>query len=117
MKIIPHFPVLCYSQDIQLTGTNDDHYFVFEDALHQVTIPKKRIFFVILFYIRSYSLQVLLCFFRDTEVLKHFENSSATPCLAVARGNTPHPDALLAYPPCGVTPFHGFSMYGEGITI
>lgn len=56
--------------------------------------------------------QVLLCFFRDTEVLSHFEHSSASPPLAVARGNTPSPNALVAYPPCGVIPFHGFTMYG-----
>lgn len=55
---------------------------------------------------------MLLCFFRDTEVLSHFEHSSASPPLAVARGNTPSPNALVAYPPCGVIPFHGFTMYG-----
>ncbi|XP_050717229.1 TBC1 domain family member 19-like [Eriocheir sinensis] len=81
-------------KDIQLTASNDDQYFVFEDILFQV----------------------LLCFFRDTEVLSHFEHSSASPPLAVARGNTPSPNALVAYPPCGVIPFHGFTMYAAPLS-
>ncbi|KAK3873594.1 hypothetical protein Pcinc_021399 [Petrolisthes cinctipes] len=81
-------------KDIQLTASNDDQYFVFEDILFQV----------------------LLCFFRDTEVLSHFEHSSASPPLAVARGNTPTPDNLVAYPPCGVIPFHGFTMYAAPLS-
>ncbi len=39
-------------KDVQLTAANDDNYFVFEDVL----------------------LQVLLCFSRDTEVLKSFRS-------------------------------------------
>ncbi|XP_069956275.1 TBC1 domain family member 19 isoform X4 [Cherax quadricarinatus] len=81
-------------KDIQLTASNDDQYFVFEDILFQV----------------------LLCFFRDTEVLSHFEHSSASPPLAAARGNTPSPDTLVAYPPCGVIPFHGFTMYAAPLS-
>ncbi|KAB7498166.1 TBC1 domain family member 19 [Armadillidium nasatum] len=79
-------------KDIQLTCSNDDHYFVFEDVLHQV----------------------LLCFFRDTEILRRFENSSGSPSLAVCRGSPLHPETLVAFPPCGIIPFHGFTMY-EGI--
>ena len=59
------------------------------------------------------SLQVLLCFFRDTEVLRHFEHSSASPALAAPKGTAPSADTLVAYPPAGVIPFHGFAMYGE----
>ncbi|XP_042205753.1 TBC1 domain family member 19-like isoform X3 [Homarus americanus] len=80
--------------DLQLTASNDDQYFVFEDILFQV----------------------LLCFFRDTEVLSHFEHSSASPPLAAARGNTPSPDSLVAYPPCGVIPFHGFTMFAAPLS-
>ncbi|XP_042871283.1 TBC1 domain family member 19-like [Penaeus japonicus] len=81
-------------KDIQLTASNDDQYFVFEDILYQV----------------------LLCFFRDTEVLSHFEHSSASPPLSVARGQTPSPDTLVAYPPCGIIPFHGFTMYAAPLS-
>ncbi|XP_076056291.1 TBC1 domain family member 19 [Oratosquilla oratoria] len=76
-------------KDIQLTASNDDQYFVFEDILYQV----------------------LLCFFRDTEVLRHFEHSCATPPIASPRGTPPAPENMVAYPPNGVIPFHGFTMY------
>jgi len=39
-------------KDVQLTAANDDNYFVFEDVL----------------------LQVLLCFSRDTEVMKNLQS-------------------------------------------
>ncbi|KAF2356069.1 Rab-GTPase-TBC domain [Trinorchestia longiramus] len=81
-------------KDIQLTASNDDQYFVFEDILYQV----------------------LLCFFRDTAVLRHFEHSSASPSLAAPKGATPSADTLVAYPPAGVIPFHGFAMYAAPLT-
>lgn len=45
-------------RDVQLTATNDDQYFVFEDVLYQV----------------------MLCFSRDTEIEKmvHSDNYSST---------------------------------------
>ncbi|XP_068249236.1 TBC1 domain family member 19 [Palaemon carinicauda] len=81
-------------KDIQLTASNDDQYFVFEDILFQV----------------------LLCFFRDTEVLSHFGHSSASPPLSVARGQTPSPETMVAYPPSGVIPFHGFTMFAAPLS-
>lgn len=76
-------------KDVKLTATNDDYYFVFEDYLYQV----------------------LLVFSRDTSVLKHFANSSATPPKSFIKGKWGQDEYAVIYPPNGVIPFHGFSMY------
>ena len=76
-------------KDVKLTATNDDQYFVFEDYLHQA----------------------LLIFSRDTQVLKHFRSSSSTPAKSYIRGKLGMEDFAVVYPPNGVIPFHGFSMY------
>lgn len=76
-------------KDIKLTATNDDYYFVFEDYLYQV----------------------LLVFSRDTSVLKHFDHSSATPPKSYIKGKWGQEEFAVTYPPNGVIPFHGFSMY------
>ncbi|KAG7175734.1 TBC1 domain family member 19-like [Homarus americanus] len=70
-------------KDLQLTASNDDQYFVFEDILFQV---------------------------------KQSPSDVASPPLAAARGNTPSPDSLVAYPPCGVIPFHGFTMFAAPLS-
>ncbi|XP_035216439.1 TBC1 domain family member 19-like isoform X2 [Stegodyphus dumicola] len=72
-------------KDIHLTASNDDQYFVFEDLLYQI----------------------LLVFSRDTSVISHFERSTGNPPSAVLRGT----HTTVTYPPNGVIPFHGFSMY------
>ncbi|NXI36805.1 TBC19 protein, partial [Galbula dea] len=76
-------------KDVKLTASNDDYYFVFEDYLYQV----------------------LLCFSRDTSVLEHFTYSSATPPKSYIRGKLGVEEYAVFYPPNGVIPFHGFSMY------
>ncbi|PIK48717.1 putative TBC1 domain family member 19 [Apostichopus japonicus] len=76
-------------KDVKLTATNDDQYFVFEDFIHQV----------------------LLLFSRDTTVLKHFAQSSATPPKSYIRGMLGVSDYAVVYPPNGIIPFHGFAMY------
>ncbi|XP_068719603.1 TBC1 domain family member 19-like isoform X1 [Montipora capricornis] len=77
------------TKDIKLTAANDDNYFVFEDVL----------------------CQALLVFSRDTSVLKHFEQSSATPPKSFIRGKLGVQDYAVVYPPNGFIPFHGFSLY------
>ncbi|KAK2563145.1 TBC1 domain family member 19 [Acropora cervicornis] len=84
--------ILCYEVDdvdIKLTAANDDNYFVFEDVL----------------------CQALLVFSRDTSVLKHFDQSSATPPKSYIRGKLGVQDYAVVYPPNGFIPFHGFSLY------
>ncbi|XP_010014514.1 PREDICTED: TBC1 domain family member 19, partial [Nestor notabilis] len=54
---------------------------------------------------------VLLCFSRDTSVLEHFTYSSATPPKSYIRGKLGMEEYAVFYPPNGVIPFHGFSMY------
>ncbi|XP_034628138.1 TBC1 domain family member 19 isoform X2 [Trachemys scripta elegans] len=76
-------------EDVKLTASNDDYYFVFEDYLYQV----------------------LLCFSRDTSVLEHFSYNSATPPKSYIRGKLGMEEYAVFYPPNGVIPFHGFSMY------
>ncbi|XP_078475009.1 TBC1 domain family member 19 isoform X1 [Lampetra planeri] len=76
-------------KDVKLTASNDDYYFVFEDFLYQV----------------------LLCFSRDTKVLSHFEHNSATPPKTYSPGKMGVEEFATVYPPSGVIPFHGFTMY------
>ncbi|XP_077357618.1 TBC1 domain family member 19 isoform X2 [Festucalex cinctus] len=76
-------------KDVKLTASNDDYYFVFEDFLYQV----------------------LLCFSRDAAVLEHFKYNSATPPKSYIQGKEGDEDFAVFYPPNGVIPFHGFSMY------
>ncbi|XP_036967614.1 TBC1 domain family member 19 [Acanthopagrus latus] len=76
-------------KDVKLTASNDDYYFVFEDFLYQV----------------------LLCFSRDTAVLDHFKYNSATPPKSYIQGKVGEEECAVVYPPNGVIPFHGFSMY------
>ncbi|KAM8882450.1 TBC1 domain family member 19 [Synchiropus picturatus] len=78
-----------FYKDVKLTASNDDYYFVFEDFLYQV----------------------LLCFSRDTAVLEHFKNNSATPPRSYIQGKAGDEECAVVYPPNGVIPFHGFSMY------
>ncbi|CAH1389958.1 unnamed protein product [Nezara viridula] len=76
-------------KDVQLTASNDHQYFVFEDVLYQV----------------------MLCFSRDAEVLCIFSHSSAQPVHGVLRGKPPTIENTVIYPPNGIIPFHGFTMY------
>lgn len=76
-------------KDVKLTATNDDQYFVFEDFLYQVLLP----------------------FSRDTFVLSHFSQNSATPPKSYIRGKLGVEEFSVIYPPNGVIPFHGFAMY------
>ena len=56
--------------------------------------------------------QVLLPFSRDTYVLEHFKHSSSSPSKSFIRGKLSIPGFDVIYPPNGVIPFHGFTMYG-----
>lgn len=99
-------------KDIQLTATNDDQYFVFEDVLYQV----------------------MLCFSRDTEINQALHpcdappapvNSKAdtaaaansqlqTPGIVDASAAAKTPAAAMRQydgPPSGIVPFHGICMF------
>ena len=54
----------------------------------------------------------MLPFARDTMVLEHFNNSSASPPKSYLRGKLGVDEFMVNYPPNGVIPFHGFAMYG-----
>ncbi|KAF7287220.1 hypothetical protein GWI33_002040 [Rhynchophorus ferrugineus] len=75
-------------KDISLTASNDDQYFVFEDVLYQV----------------------MLCFSRDPEILKNLPNQPAFMQVSF-KGKTNAPENTIVFPPSGVIPFHGFTMY------
>ena len=74
------------ARDVQLTAGNDDQYFVFSELLRAT----------------------LLRFLRHTAPLEALAALPGQPARAAAAGTA---DTRLAYPPCGVVPFHGFSMY------
>ncbi|XP_068627989.1 TBC1 domain family member 19 [Battus philenor] len=76
-------------KDVQLTASNDDQYFVFEDLLYQV----------------------MLCFSRDREVLKQLKGSVGNALTVTIKGKPTSPDSITVFPPSGIIPFHGFSMY------
>lgn len=79
-----------FMKDIHLTASNDDQYFVFEDVLYQV----------------------MLCFSRDIEVLQSLPEPSG--CMLVTlKGKQQTPENTMVYPPNGVIPFYGFTMYGK----
>jgi hypothetical protein len=57
--------------------------------------------------------QVMLCFSRDTEVLSVFNHSAGHPVHAVLKNKPATVENMVAFPPSGVIPFHGFTMYGK----
>ncbi|KAG5867498.1 hypothetical protein JTB14_015973 [Gonioctena quinquepunctata] len=75
-------------KDINLTASNDDQYFVFEDVLYQV----------------------MLCFSRDSDILKNLSGQPAFMQVAV-KGRQNASENTIVFPPSGVIPFHGFTMY------
>ncbi|KAH8877096.1 TBC1 domain family member 19 [Schistosoma japonicum] len=72
-------------KEVQLTASNDDMHFVFCD----------------------YTYQILLPFTRDQAILSHFKSMLASPPRVTNKNST----ESYVYPPSGVIPFHGFSMY------
>ncbi|CAK1578846.1 unnamed protein product [Parnassius mnemosyne] len=76
-------------KDVQLTASNDDQYFVFEDLLYQV----------------------MLCFSRDGEVLQQLKGSVGNPLTVTIKGKQTSLDSITVFPPSGIIPFHGFTMY------
>lgn len=57
----------------------------------------------------------MLCFSRDADVLSVVPHSSSNPIHAVIRGKAVSIENTVAYPPSGVIPFHGFTMYGTNV--
>lgn len=77
-------------KDINLTASNDDQYFVFEDVLYQV----------------------MLCFSRDSEILKDLSTQPGFMQVVIKGKQTTNENTII-FPPSGVIPFHGFTMYGK----
>ncbi|XP_026747469.1 TBC1 domain family member 19 isoform X1 [Trichoplusia ni] len=76
-------------KDVQLTASNDDQYFVFEDLLYQV----------------------MLCFSRDIEIMQHLKGSIGNPPTVTIKGKQTSAESVTVFPPSGIIPFHGFTMY------
>lgn len=57
-------------------------------------------------------LQVMLCFSRDTEVLSIFNHSASNPVHAILKNKPSAIENTVVFPPSGIIPFHGFTMYG-----
>ncbi|KAH9629060.1 hypothetical protein HF086_011323 [Spodoptera exigua] len=76
-------------KDVQLTASNDDQYFVFEDLLYQV----------------------MLCFSRDIDVMQQLKGSIGNPPTVTIKGKQTSAESMTVFPPSGIIPFHGFTMY------
>ncbi|XP_062521194.1 TBC1 domain family member 19-like [Corticium candelabrum] len=74
-------------QDIRMTSANDEHFFVFEDVLHQV----------------------VLALLRDVHLTDCKQQT--TRLKSYIRGHLGSTDFMVTYPPSGVVPFYGFSLY------
>ncbi|CAI2722360.1 unnamed protein product [Schistosoma spindalis] len=57
----------------------------------------------------DYTYQILLPFTRDQTILLHFKTMLGSPPRVI---NENSKEAYI-YPPSGVIPFHGFSMYSK----
>lgn len=55
----------------------------------------------------------MLCFSRDCEVMQQLKGSIGNPLTVAIKGKQPSPDSVNVFPPSGIIPFHGFTMYGE----
>lgn len=104
-------------QDIQLTVCNDDQYFLFEDILYQVI--SRTLFQTTnsLDLTNLFSPKVMLCFSRDLAVADAFYGNSSNPLVATLKGKSTVIGNSVIYPPNGVIPFHGFTMYGNDLQI
>lgn len=102
-------------KDVQLTATNDDQYFVFEDMLYQVNLENVsdsiNIFIQrinapkicnILIHDSLPFQKIMLCFSRDTEINQFIQQDFAN--LSKSK--------QYEGPPCGIVPFHGICMFG-----
>lgn len=91
-------------KDIHLTASNDDQYFVFEDVLYQVNKYSHIISDLNQFF------QVMLCFSRDSEIMNLIPSQAYMQ--VTLKGKQIARDSTMVFPPSGVIPFHGFTMYG-----
>uniref|UniRef100_UPI00358E30DE TBC1 domain family member 19 isoform X3 n=1 Tax=Myxine glutinosa TaxID=7769 RepID=UPI00358E30DE len=91
-------------EDVKLTASNDDYYFVFEDYLYQV----------------------LLCFSRDASILEYLSTNGVNQVASFQTGwlrsHVPNGEehsevGTLKYSPNGVIPFHGFAMYAAPLCL
>ncbi|KAF6767944.1 hypothetical protein AHF37_08000 [Paragonimus kellicotti] len=80
-------------KEVQLTASNDEMHFVFCDYTYQVR--------------HDICFQVLLPFTRDATIQEHFKTTLAS----APRAMTRQAYESMVFPPSGVIPFHGFSMY------
>lgn len=56
--------------------------------------------------------QVMLCFSRDSEILKNLSTQPGFMQVAI-KGKQNATENNIVFPPSGVIPFHGFTMYGN----
>lgn len=54
----------------------------------------------------------MLCFSRDSEVMQCLKGSTGNPLTVTIKGKQTSPDSVTVFPPSGIIPFHGFTMYG-----
>jgi hypothetical protein len=59
----------------------------------------------------------MLCFTRDAEILSVFHHTSSNPVTALLKGRPANIENTVVFPPSGIIPFHGFTMYGEAFKL
>lgn len=55
----------------------------------------------------------MLCFSRDCDVMHQLKGNIGNPLTVAIKGKQPSPESVNVFPPSGIIPFHGFTMYGE----
>jgi hypothetical protein len=55
----------------------------------------------------------MLCFSRDGEVMQQLKGSIGSPLTVTIKGKQTSAESVTVFPPSGVIPFHGFTMYGK----
>lgn len=59
----------------------------------------------------------MLCFSRDSEVQSLLKSILGNPMVTTIKGKLSGSDSIINFPPSGVIPFHGFTMYGKCYSI
>ena len=55
----------------------------------------------------------MLCFSRDIELMQQLKGSIGNPPTVTIKGKQTSAESATVFPPSGIIPFHGFSMYGK----
>lgn len=55
----------------------------------------------------------MLCFSRDNQIQETLKHMLGNPMTTNIKGKLTTSESVINFPPSGVIPFHGFTMYGN----